>query len=288
MPPRKTKQVQEKHEDSSDEETVVSPSVQQPTKPTKTTNVQQVLVKYNENDCDRVQLAQAINNLTIKGEQFMSAFESFSKFKELVAQLDFQIDSKKKEYKDLLEKLEKEYKEKMHSHQRDYDEKTKQLQTTYQETNRNLQNEYKNNQIETQQKLKEYELKGCNEVVKKFNMIIVNQADYSALNDTVTRSNKELDDLKKKFDASCNAVRHEERGKYEAELKRQHTTQDLTFKSQSAEMKAQLEQQKREITSLMQTIETLKNEIAEQRNLTKEIAQASAKAQITQKFGGKD
>ena len=119
-------------------------------------------------------------------------------------------------------------------------------------------------------------------------MVVVNVDEYKSLSETITRTNKELDDLKKRFDASCNAIRGEEKGKYDSELKRQYTTQELTFKTQSAEMKAQLEQQKREITTLNQQLDTFKSELAEQRNLTKEIAQASAKAQITQKFGGKD
>ena len=52
-----------------------------------------------------MQLAQAINNLTVKGEQFIEAFSSFSKFRETVAQLDIQIDTKKKEYKNLVEQI---------------------------------------------------------------------------------------------------------------------------------------------------------------------------------------
>ena len=70
-----------------------------------------VSVKYNSNDNDRVQLAQAINNLTVKGEQFMEAFTTFSKFRETVAELDIQIETKKKEFKELVDKVEKEFKE---------------------------------------------------------------------------------------------------------------------------------------------------------------------------------
>ena len=49
-------------------------------------------------------------------------------------------------------------------------------------------------------------------------------------------------------------------------------------------MKAQFNQQNKEIEMLNRTIETLKQEITEQRLLTKEIAQAGAKSQITQTF----
>ena len=109
--------------------------------------------------------------------------------------------------------------------------------------------------------------------------------EYKLLMETINKTNKELDDLKKKFDSSCNAIKQEERQKYDADLKRQKTEQELTYKTSTAEMKAQFDQQKREVVLLNETIDTLKIEIAEQRKLTIEIAQASSKAQITQKIG---
>lgn len=257
---------------SSDEESVV---VQ--TKPV-------VSVKYNSNDNDRVQLAQAINNLTVKGEQFIEAFTSFSKFRETVAQLDIQIETKKREYKDLVERVEKEHREKTHLLEREYTDKHKHLNSTYSDLNRDLQNDYKNKQIEVSQKLKEFKLKGCNDVAKEYDMTLLKTDDYKNLLDNQTKTQKELDELKKKFDNSCNAIRQEEKTKYDGELKRQKLEQELTYKTQTAEMKAQLDQQKREVQLLNNTIETLKAEISEQRQLTIEIAQASAKSQITQNF----
>ena len=112
-----------------------------------------VSVKYNQNDNDRVQLAQAINNLTVKGEQFIEAFNSFSNFRETLAQLDIQIETKKKNIKKHL-KNKYFFNEKNTSLQKEYDEKTKELNTTYIDLNRDLQNDYKNKQIEYTQKLK--------------------------------------------------------------------------------------------------------------------------------------
>lgn len=254
-----------------------------------------VSVKYNQNDNDRVQLAQAINNLTVKGEQFMEAFSTFSKFRETVAELDIQIETKKKEFKELVEKVEKDYKEKNHSlnrehvdkvHvlEREYADKQKQLTNTYNETNRDLQNDYKNKQIEVTQKLKEFKLKGCQDVAKEFDMTLVKTEDYKNLYDIIAKTQKELEDLKKKFDSNCNTIRMEEKTKYDTELKRQKLEQELTYKTNTAEMKAQLDQQKREVDMLNKTIESLKGEISEQRQLTIEIAQAGSKAQITQNF----
>jgi len=244
-----------------------------------------VSVPYNSNDTDRVQLAQAINNLTVKGEQFVNALNSFTTFKETITQLDIQIETKKKQYKEIMEKLDKDYNEKTGQLQREYTDLQKQSQTAYNEKLRLNQNELKNNQIEVSQKLKEYKLKACEDMVKEFNMMILKIEEHRNMTENINKINRDLEDIKKKFDSNCNLIRTEEKNKYELELKRQKETQELTHKTNCAEMKAQLDQQKREIDMLNKTIETLKLEIAEQRNLTKEIANASSKAQINQRFG---
>jgi hypothetical protein len=279
MPPRKVKQqeiVQQVQNNDSDNDSV---ELQSPPKSFNT------VVKYNANDNDRIQLAQAINNLTVKGDIFVEALGSFSKFKETIVELDIQIDSKKREYKELLDKKTKENQEKSMEFQREYEEKRKQLTTSNQELMRSLQNEFKNSQIETEQRLKQFKLKACDEVVKEFNMRTINLEEHRNLQDSVTRVTKELEDLKKKFEANCTATRVEEKAKFEGELKRQNIAQEQSYKTTTAEMKAQFNQQNKEIEMLNRTIETLKHEITEQRNLTKEIAQAGAKSQITQKFG---
>jgi hypothetical protein len=280
MPPRKAKVVEPvqsvkvvDHVDSDSDDSTPPPS--------KSFNT---VVKYNANDNDRIQLAQAINNLTVKGDSFVEALGSFSKFKETIVELDIQIDSKKREYKELLDRKTKEYQEKSLECQREYDEKKKQLNMTNQELTRTLQNELKNNQIETEQKLRQFKLKACDDVVKEFNMRTIKLDEHRDLLESIARVTKELDDLKKKFDTNCNANKAEEKAKFEAELKRQNIAQEQTYKTATAEMKAQFNQQNKEIEMLNRTIETLKQEITEQRNLTKEIAQASAKSQITQTF----
>jgi hypothetical protein len=281
MPPRKVKTVETvqpvkavEHIDSDSDSDNSLPQ-------TKSFNT---VVKYNANDNDRIQLAQAINNLTVKGDAFVEAMNSFSKFRETIVELDIQIDSKKREYKELLDRKSKEYQEKNLEYQREFEEKRKQLTMSNQESARALQNELKNNQIETEQKLKQFKLKACDEIVKEFNMRTINLDEYRNLLDSVTRVTKELDDLKKKFDSNCNVIRTEEKAKYDAELKRQNFAQEQTYKTATAEMKAQFNQQNKEIEMLNRTIETLKQEITEQRLLTKEIAQAGAKSQITQTF----
>lgn len=127
--------------------------------------------------------------------------------------------------------------------QRDYEDKRKQLTTINQEMSRTLQHELKNSQIETEQKLKQFKLKACDEVVKEFNMRTINLEEYRNLQESITRVTRKLDDLKKKFEANCATNRAEEKAKFEAELKRQNVAQEQAYKTATAEMKAQFNQQ---------------------------------------------
>ena len=244
-----------------------------------------ISVKYNANDSDRVQLAQAINNLTVKGEQFVEALGSFGKFKQTIVELDIQIETKKKEYKELCEKKTREFSEKNIDLQKEYDEKTKQLKLNHSESVRTLHNELKNTQIETEQKLRQFKLKACDDIAKELSMKILKQDEYTLQVETIARVNRELEELKKKFESNCNVIRQEEKTKFETEIKRQYASQEQIYKTSTAEIKAQHTQQLKQIETLNETIQTLKHEIAEQRLLTKEIAQASAKSQISQSFG---
>ena len=227
MPPRKAavkskvEQAPEPVSDNNSEELFPSTSfIETPAQAVTT-------VRYNANDSDRVQLAQAINNLTVKGEQFVQALNSFSTFRETVAQLDIQIETKKKQYTELLSKLERDYRDKTQQLQKEYSDLSKQLSTSHTETIRTNQIDLKNNQIEVTQKLREHKLKSCEELVKEFNMMLLKTEDHRNLNDTITRVNRELDDLKKKFESSCNSLRQEEKAKHDLELKRQQQQQEL-------------------------------------------------------------
>lgn len=255
-----------------------------------------VLVKYSQNDPDRIQLAQAINNLTIKSEQFMEALKSFDVFKENITQLDIQIDTKKKEFKEVIENIENNYKTKTKNLEAEYAEMHKQLQTKYQDLNKKLEtefvdknkqlnNDHKNNQIEVKQKLSEYKIKACDDIAKEFNMILIKNEDHKMLLNNVQKANQELDEIKKSLNDQCAAIKSEERSRYQAILKSELSTLELNHKANVAELKAQVEQQKKEIDVLQKTIDNLKHEIAEQRTLTKEVAIASSKSQINQKFG---
>jgi hypothetical protein len=112
-------------------------------------------------DSDRLHLAQAINNFTLKSEQLMQEMHNFDKFKESVARLDILIESKKKEYDETIVNLEAEcltksrrfdsdYKDKSKRVESEFKESTKQLEATYNEKNKQLDYDYRerNKQLE--------------------------------------------------------------------------------------------------------------------------------------------
>ena len=63
------------------------------------------------------------------------------------------------------------------------------------------------------------------------------------------------------------------------------THSKLTHKAETAVLEATNIQQNKEITALMKTIDSLRNEVAEQRKLTAQIAESSRPAPISQQFG---
>jgi hypothetical protein len=263
-------------------------------------------VKYSPSDSDRIQLAQAINNLTVRGDEFMSAFKNFDKFKEHVAQLDIQIDTKKKEHKETIDNLEEEYNLRRKKLDLEYNELNRQLNGKYQDTtkklesdnqerikklendyqdkNSKLQNEFKNNQIEVKQKLSEYKIVACNEYAKENNMVLIKQEELNTIKQSETKAKHDYEALNKSFNEQCTVVRRDEATKYQEKLKNELALQELNHKAASADMRAQIEQQKREIDVLHKTIENLKHEMAEQRMLTKEVAIAAGSKPIQQNF----
>lgn len=211
------------------------------------------MVSFSSADSNRLQLAQAINNITIAGNTFSRSIDILNNFsQEKLAELDIQIESKNRQYQDL---------------------------------NAQLENEFKNNQISTMHHLNEFKLKACEDVAKEFNMQVIRNEDFHKLKAELGSSQKELADLNKSFadrlkDEVARVTSH-----YNDQLVRETSTLTLTHKAQIAELSAQTQQQKKEIEILNRTIENMKHEIAEQRNLTKEVAIAGSKAQIMQQIG---
>lgn len=255
-------------------------------------------------DSDRIHLAQAINNFTIKSEQLLQEMKNFETFRESIAKLDILIDTKKQEYSDLNNSLEQNHLNQVKKLETTYVEMNKKLKTDYDDLKKSLDNEYndrskklesefvdrrktltnsfEDSQIDIKRKIAEDKAKYCETYAKELKMKFIKEEEYKLLMDKIQESVQNYNELKKNFDKQCDNYKNEETKKYNFMLKNEITTLELTHKANNATLQAQVEQQKKEILVLEQTIESLKLEIKQQRELTKEVAQASSKAQITQ------
>jgi hypothetical protein len=206
------------------------------------------MVKLNPNDSDRLQLAQSINNLVLRGDSFLAAMEELNTFsKERLVDLDLKIESKKQEFQDLTVSLE---------------------------------NKFKDVEIKLKQNLQENKLIAVKDVLSGLNMMYIETAEHSRL---VT----ELETLRNTLATQLQQAVSSEKASAAAALEQAISNKELAHKAHIASLTAQVEQQVKEIGVLKETISNLKHEIAEQRSLTKEVAIASSKSQIQQSFGGK-
>jgi len=297
MPPKKAVKKVEDEDFVEEQEDSEEPVKKTKPKSTASTLTQSpmYLSSSSSKDSDRIQLIQAINNFTIKGEQLMESIKSFDTFREQIAKLDIQINAKKQEYDEMeqtanavhtqkMKKLEAEYSDLNQALQSKYNTTNKKLESEYEDKSRKLANDFKNSQIEIKQKLAEFKLKACEELAKENSMVVIKSDDLVGLQQNVAKTNGELDTLKKAYDKDIDKVRQEEKTKYTTQLDNEKKILQLNANVTNAEMKAQIDQQVKEIQVLKSQIENLKHELSEQRALTKEVAQASAKAQITQSF----
>jgi hypothetical protein len=205
-------------------------------------------VKFNPNDSDRLQLAQSINNLVLRGESFIAAMTELDTFsKERLVELDLKIEAKKQEYQDLTI---------------------------------NLENQFKDVEIKLKQNLQENKLVAVKNVLTALDMMYIETAEH-------TRIVTELENIKATMNTQLSQAIATEKAHGDAALKQALHNQTLAHKAEIASLTAQVDQQVKEINVLRETISNLKHEIAEQRSLTKEVAIASSKSQIQQSFGGK-
>ena len=261
----------------------------------------------NSSGSDRVQLAQAINNFTFKSEQFLQEMKNFDAFREKVFKMDLLIESKKQEHDQTIASLENEFSSRKKDLETQYSELTKKLKTDHEELvkkqgiehidrvkkcesdfadkNKQLTNFYEDETIKMRRKLEADKSAACAEYAKSLGMRFGKEEEYKTLTDNVQKAVQDYTELKKNFDKQCTQAREEERTKYQTKLDNDTKTMELTHKANNAQLLAQVDQQKKEILVLNSTIENLKNEVKEQRALTKEVAQASAKGQINQTIG---
>lgn len=248
----------------------------------------QAMVKLNSSsgDSDRLQLAQAINNLVFKGDAFVSALESISSMtQERLTELEIQIEAEKMKYQDMVSNNTKKYDELTCDLENKYKMKQQQLDNDYNNKFTQLGNDHKNKQIEIKQHLNEFKVEGCNQIAKDFNMMLIKTDEYNRVVTDAEDAKDKLETMRNELEEKHFDEMKKEREQHTKALIQEKSMSDLSHKAQTAELTAQVTQQRKEIEMLLKTIENMKFEIAEQRNLTKEVAVASSKAQITQKIG---
>ena len=194
----------------------------------------------------RLELAKAINGITTKQDAFIKAVDSFKDLtKESLEELNLKIESKQTEFDQLEQKYNTILKQK---------------------------------KIETDQELQEYKYEAAKTILKE-------RSETPIAAEELKSMKTELESLKKDRAEELAALVEQEKKRGADALKAALNNNNLTHKAEIAEMKATVDQQRKEIESLHKTVENMKEEIAAQRQLTKEVAQASRQAPITQQIG---
>lgn len=260
MPPKKVKSVEEVDTTTLTKRGGVKKSTGTKA-PSLDTNIFQVnnikLMKVFE------KLTKTVENVQKVQEEFNANFENLQNYTdEELNDMDYQLRLKNEECYNHLQELTKQYNEKQFNLESDFEKKKYELETTHQRRIDELEHKYEE---------KEYEL--AEGVITSSGDVIISSVEQERLNSRI----KELESSREEFEKSTTADMHKE---LNARLK----TQELQHQVDTSNMKAKIENQEREITSLRETIVSLRDEIQAQRELTREVANAGQKS-VTQNFG---
>jgi hypothetical protein len=195
---------------------------------------------------DRVVLAKAIDNFSSVYEKLNSALtELKSVSTDKINEYSLMLETKKQDYNDLNIKMERDFKLK---------------------------------QADLDDKLKDINMAACEAFAKKYNYQLILIDDYEKKETEISTLQDKNDELNLKMEEKIDEKIELEKAKLEDSFKQDKLTLQLTHKAEIAELIAQNKQHLREIEILNSTITNMKSEIAEQRSLTREVAQAQANA----------
>lgn len=195
---------------------------------------------------ERLTLAEAISSLVAKEEAFLKSVEDLKKFKaDALSKLDLEIETKKTELQTLADEFKKTQKDK---------------------------------EIKIAQFLAEFQRKGAIEILEESQEVPIKA-------ETLTKLKEKLETLQQDQTKELEKIKAEERASAKIALNAAIKTCELQHKAETAQLKAITEQQQKEIKTLEKTIESMKTEIAAQRQLTKEVAEAGKQGNIHQSFG---
>lgn len=195
---------------------------------------------------ERLQLAQSISKISSAQEAFTRAVDNLKEFnEEMLKNLDLQIDTKREE----LKRLETEF-----------------------------NNNMKDAQIRADQELKEFKYTRAVEILKESGQVPINSEDLGTLRRRVSEADSTLQ-------SELERLRKEEKASAEAAMRAALTNMDLKHKFDVAKLTAENEQRVNDIENFKNTIAVLQKEITAQRELTRQVAESSRQAPISQSFG---
>lgn len=234
---------------------------------------------------NKVVLAKALDKFSLVSKDFIEAVEFYKQItSDKVDETILKINTTEQDYNDMIAAKEKEYHKKEKELEEKYLNKEKELLEQYTNKKNEIKHELKNIKINTEQELKEFQLSACEEIINKNNYVLISSDDHDKQQSELDNLKKQLEDYKQTFDEKVEKKIESELLILQEKFKQDILTKGLNHKAEIAELIAQNKQQLKEIEFLNKQIENLTNEVSEQRNLTKEIAKASSKAQIMQSF----
>lgn len=202
--------------------------------------------KINKSDSDTLAFAKAINNLTETQEEFKKALEILDSLKADTLR-DIQLELKAK--RDELDRLDKEF-----------------------------QIKKKDLEIQVEQELKEFGYEKALELIGENNEVAVEEDEYNSLVESV-------DTLKEELQAELTKKVQEAQAEGKKALNAAISTNNLVHKAEVATLTAQVEQLTKERKMYETTISNLQADITAQRELTRQVAEASKSGAISQSFG---
>lgn len=214
------------------------------------------------------ELCKVIKSYVVAQQNFIDACKDMEKYNEdTMYDLDLQIDNKKEEYNELDKQLKREYEEKLYDLEKNFLAKQDDCVREYQK----MKDDYK-------RMMQKEAHEGSIKTLKEFGEVPVKET--------------ELNEMKKKL-STLEEEHKKELSKEKAILENQHKrdletrlkTMELEHERNMAITKAENEQRLKEIENLNATILRMSEEIKEQRQLTKQVAEASKQGAITQNYG---
>lgn len=182
------------------------------------------------------------------------------------------------QYKEKTIEFEKKYANMTYDTEKKYRENTDKLNKTYEALNYDMEQARKKtaDNIEREKNLDAY--KFATDTLKSRNEIAIKTSDLAD-------KNAKLESMTSRYETELKNLETRLTTDHKKTLVQELERKDLEHKSATAELTAKNKQQIEQVALLKETIETLKKELVEARNLTKSVAESGRQGQIVQNMG---